>query len=193
MDEALVRAYQEGDEDAAAALFERFYDRLIAMIGKEMNLRYRRVEGPSDVAQSALRSFFRCLREGRIEIAPDGSLWPLLAAITLNKIRNRAKYWTRERRNIGREVALETADPLLRDPTPQEAAELKDFTEALLAAFPPRRRRILELLLAGYTISEIAAELNTSRFTIYNTRKAAQDLLAPHFHREASASEKCDA
>ena len=49
--------------------------------------------------------------------------------------------------------------------------------EQLLQAFPPRRKRILELLLEGRAACDVAQLVQVSERTVYTTRQAAGDLL----------------
>jgi DNA-binding NarL/FixJ family response regulator len=46
-----------------------------------------------------------------------------------------------------------------------------------LAPFSDRRRQIVELILAGEPVGQIAAQMGTTERTIYNTRRAAAKIL----------------
>jgi RNA polymerase sigma factor (sigma-70 family) len=177
-DEALIREYREGDEEAARRLFERCYVRLIELIRRQLGWRLKEVEGSTDIAQSVMRSFFGRARDDQVRFGPEDSLWPLLVTITLNKIRNRAKFWQRDRRDRSRQVTLaEHNDPLENDPSPQDAAMLAELIKQLLEPFPERRRKIIELLLEGHGVGEIAGMVGTTERTVYNTRMAAAKIL----------------
>ena len=177
-DEQLLAAYRGGDEQAATALFERYYQRLLVLIRRQSSWRLKQAEGSMDVAQSALRSFFGQLRQQRIEVGIDESLWPLLVTITLDKIRNRGKFWQRARRDPQRAQPLDAQrDPLETGPSPADVASLGDLVERLLEPFSDRRRRIIELILAGETVGRIAAEVGASERTVFNTRLAAAKIL----------------
>jgi len=179
LDDDLLRAFKAGDDAAGEALFERYFDRLTRLVRSKMGWRLKRVEGSSDVAQSVMRTVFRRSRsDADIHTDAEGSLWPLLAAIAVNKLCNRAKYWQRQRRDQRREVALdETFDSLERGPTPEDVAELEDLIEHLLEPFPERRRRILQLVLQDRPTQEIAEAVQVSQRTVYATRQAAGELL----------------
>jgi len=177
-DQELILAYRQGDQEAAASLFERYYVRLLGLIRRQLGWQIKEMEGSADVAQSVLRSFFTQIRGNQVQIAPDHSLWPLLVTIALNKVRNRGKFWQRERRDPGKQVPLgHQADPLESGPSPADAAELKELVNRLLEPFSERRRRILELILEGQPVGEIAAQVGTTEQTVYNTRKAAAKIL----------------
>ncbi len=178
LDQQLISAYRQGDEDAASALFERYYGRLLELIRRQLGWKLREVEGSTDVAQSVLRSFFSQIRQNHVEIGPDNSLWPLLVTIALNKVRNRGKFWQRECRDPSRNLSLDAGeDPLEQGPSPQDVAAVKELVDRLLEPFSDRRRKIIELILEGRPVGEIAAEVGTTERTVYNTRKAAGKIL----------------
>lgn len=185
-DRELLDAYRNGDEQAASTLFRRYYDRLMALAGQVMGPRLAGVVGREDIAQSALRTFFRRGRLGAIDAPEDGELWPLLAVITVNKARNQLQFWNRQRRDLNRAARLEggSIDPLENGPTPSDVMALQEVMDKLMAVFSPRRRKILEMLLQGYSFQEIAKEVPTSLRTIFNTRLAAVKALQPLLNPE---------
>jgi len=177
-DEKLIAAYRQGDEAAASELFERYYCRLLELIRRQFGWKLRHVEGSMDVAQSVLRSFFSQIRQNRVQIAPDDSLWPLLATIAINKVRNRGKFWHRDKRNPDREIALAAgSDPLEQGPSPDDAAAIKELIDRLLEPFSERRRQIIQLILEGCPVGQIAKEVGSTERTVYNTRRAAAKIL----------------
>jgi len=175
-DEQLLAAYRDGDQAAAQVLFERYYVRLVRLARERMGA-LRGVEESADVAQSVFESVFLRGRACQIEIGPNDSLWPLLVTITINKIRNRIKYWSREKRDLRREVPLQGNDPLETGPLPEDATRLSDLVQQLLEPFSPRRRKIIEHLLQDAPIPEIARQVGTSERTVYKTRQAAMQIL----------------
>jgi RNA polymerase sigma factor (sigma-70 family) len=177
-DRDLVSAYRNGNQQAAVTLFHRYHTRLIGLVRRQTGWRLKELEESTDMAQSVLGSLFNQLQQSQLEVGPNDSLWPLIVTITLNKVRNRGKFWQRERRDPSRQVPLsEAADPLEQEPSPEDAAITKDLIEQLLAPFSDRRRRIVELILAGEPVGEIAAQVGTTERTIYNTRCAAAKIL----------------
>ena len=177
-DEQLLAAYRAGDQEAATALFERYYKRLLDLIRRQSGWRLKQAEGSMDVAQSVLRSFFGQLRQERVAVGMDESLWPLLVTIALNKVRNRGKFWQRARRDPGRVQPLDAQhDPLETGPSPDDVAALGDLVERLLEPFSDRRRRIIELILAGQPVRQIAADVGATERTVFNTRMAAAKIL----------------
>lgn len=176
-DDKLIEAYRAGDQQAADLLFERYYGRLIALVRKQMGWRLHQKEPSSDVALSVMFSVFRRVTDRQVRIPEDGTLWPLLASIALNKIRNKAKFWDRERREQRREVTIDELKVIESGPSPDEVAAVEELVKDLLAQFSERRRAVLSLMLQDYGVSEIARELNISERTVLNTRRAAADAL----------------
>lgn len=186
-DRELIDAYRRGQEEAAAVLFDRYYQRLRAMAVREKGWDLREVDTASDIVQSALRNFFRRIRSDQkpLEASGDEGLWPYLVTLTLNKIRNRVQYWQRHRRRA-QVVSLESAsDPIEHAPDAEAIASTSETIDNLLGAFPARRQAILKLLLQGYTSREIALTLGTTERTVYNTRQAACKVLDQLLEKQA--------
>jgi len=178
VDRELLSAYRGGDEQAAETLFVRYYERLVAKTRRSLGMALAKVEDPSDIAQSVFRSVFRRSKEKQIDVDQGEELWPLLAAVAVNKVRSRARHWQRERRDYRRNVErVETFDPLEQGPSPQDILETSELVSGLLEQFSPTRRRILELMLQGYKGREIAEQVGVSERTVYSTRKAAAEVL----------------
>jgi RNA polymerase sigma factor (sigma-70 family) len=177
-DAELLAAYQAGDDQAAATLFRRYYQRLRALAHGQLGWDVKGVEDSSDLAQSVFESVFLRCRSQQIVVGPDASLWPLLATITLNKARNRRKYHRRQKRDRRRDVPIDDCDPLQSGPSPADAMMLEEVIDNLINAFDSdRRQQIVRCLLEGQAIPEIAAQVGTSERTVYKTREAAMRIL----------------
>src|SRR5262245_29028069 len=77
---------KRGDAEAAAALWQRYFDRLVRLARARLGPGPRRVADEEDVALSA----FRCLCDGAArgrfpDLADRNDLWRLLAALALHK------------------------------------------------------------------------------------------------------------
>jgi RNA polymerase sigma-70 factor (ECF subfamily) len=182
---ALVARWREGDEQAAAALFERYAARLIGLTRQHLSSRLATRFDPEDVVQSVCRSFFAGTRDGRYVFEQSGDLWRLLVAITLNKVQDQCRRQTAERRSVSREQNFGSDDSLFglgpqnlaRDPSPDEAAALADLLEQVLRRFKPAQRRMIELRLQGYPVDEIAADTGHCRHTVTRILKRARQEL----------------
>ena len=179
-DHRLISALRDGDESAADELFHRYYGRLVDLVQRNMGWRLREVEHPSDVVQSVFLSVFGQGHSDKIEVASRGSLWPLLVTIALNKVRNRARFWARDRRDRAREIPAQDAQVADAQPTAEDASILKELIELLLEPFPSRRRQSLEHILQGYGVGETADSVGVSERTVYNTRQTAMTMLAQY-------------
>jgi RNA polymerase sigma factor (sigma-70 family) len=178
-DRELIVAYRAGDPQAATQLFDRYHSRLITLIRSQRGPLLKSVEESTDIAQSTLSRLFIQLQEKSEPVEPTHDLWPLLATIAINKIRNRGKFWQRERRDAVRIGLLDDSmDPLEHGPTPEDTALVDEIIEKLLAEFSERRQQIIKLILEGRMVREIAAEVEVSERTIFETRRAAAMVLA---------------
>ena len=100
----LMARLNDGDDEAAAEIFNRFVRRLIFLARSRLNAQVRQKEDPEDVVQSVFRSFFTRQVEGQFEIGNWESLWAMLAVITLRKCGNRIEYFQAAKRNVQRNV-----------------------------------------------------------------------------------------
>jgi RNA polymerase sigma factor (sigma-70 family) len=173
----LLAQWRKGDERAAAELFHRYVNRLIALARSRLSPKLARRLDPEDVVQSAYRSFFAGAREGQYDIQRGGELWKLMVTIVLCKLRNQAKHHTANKRSIatehpfGSEDSLHgiQADSFAQAPTPLTALALVDELERVMRDLEPVERRILELRLQGHTQYEISTQTNRSVASVCRT------------------------
>lgn len=175
----LVARWREGDQQAAAQLFHRYAERLIALARAHLSSRLAPRVDAEDVVQSVYRCFFCEARAGRYEFQHGGDLWKLLVAMTFNKIRNQAKYHSCEKRSLDREQPLNEADlPWLeREPSPVHAVVLTEELEQILRRLRPLQRRIFELRLQGQSVSQIALSAQCSERTVHRALEAITQML----------------
>jgi RNA polymerase sigma factor (sigma-70 family) len=166
----LLARWRDGDEQAAAAIVERFTERLLALARSQLSERIARRVDAEDVVQSAYRTFFAGARDDRYVLRHSGDLWHLLASITCHKLQHHVARHTAARRSIEREAGFGRESSLLllgaevvaRAPTPAEAAALVDELEHLLRPLKPLHRRMVEMRLQGHSLEEIAAATERS-------------------------------
>src|SRR5438132_1018442 len=60
----LMAQWRQGDQQAAAVLFQRYSGRLIELVRRRLSNRLNQRFDPEDVVQSAYRSFFAHARDG---------------------------------------------------------------------------------------------------------------------------------
>lgn len=175
---------KEGDDAAARELFSRFSQQLISLALRNINGGIRHKVDPEDVVQSVYKSFFFRYGEGRIDAVNWNSLWGLLTLITVRKCAERAAYHHAARRDEAREVApppggprAAWADPIGREPTPDEALALEETVQQLFSGLDEDERPILELSLQGYSTREISEKLGRAERTVRLLREGVRHRL----------------
>jgi RNA polymerase sigma-70 factor (ECF subfamily) len=175
--EQLLARVQQGDQAAAAAVFDLYQRRLLGLARSHLDTRLRRKIDPEDVVQSVFRSYFQRHQAGLFEVRDWDQLWSLLALITVRKCTNARIFFTRRKRSAALEVSAEgdaaetrsAWEALAREPTPQEAAVLTDLVERLLGGLPERERRIVQLSLEGHDAWTIAGVIGRAERTVRRT------------------------
>ncbi|OAI48953.1 hypothetical protein AYO44_06610 [Planctomycetaceae bacterium SCGC AG-212-F19] len=166
----LMAQWCQGNERAAAELFQRYASQLIALARSRLSAKLNRRLDPEDIVLSAYRSFFAGARQGQFEIERGGDLWRLLVAMTLRKLFRQVKRNARQKRAVGKERHGDryglSAQMLAREPSPLEAVALADELEQLMERLQPVQRRMLELRLQGCNLFEIAAASKRSERTV---------------------------
>ena len=89
-DETMARL-RDGDDAAAATVFERFVSRLIGMAARQFDARMRNRIDVEDIVLSAYKSFFLRNRRSEFDLAGWDELWSILAVITVRKCAKRAQ------------------------------------------------------------------------------------------------------
>jgi len=170
-----IRRLADGDEAVVGQFWAEYGGRLQGLAAQHLTGRLYRREAPEDVVQSVCRTFFRRAKGGQFDLADSESLWRLLCAITLTKVREKARYHGREKRRFGREQeagpgAGRSGDPCQwlagREPTPDEAAEFNDELSQLLSGLDGEEQQLVELKLQQCNNSEIAQRLGCSERTV---------------------------
>jgi len=171
------------DGDAAREVFRRFAGQLVALARRQLHASLRHKVDPEDVVQSAYKSFFRRHDEGKLAVVNWNSLWGLLTLITLRKCADRAAYHRAARRDAAREAAAPHDDSPPwpeapgREPTPLEAALLRETVEQLFADLSEQERPVIELSLQGYSTAEISERLGQPERTVRRVRERVRHRL----------------
>lgn len=178
-----VRRLAKGDPEVVEEFWGEYGARLQGLASEYLTTRlYRRV-GPEDVVQSVCRTFLRRAQIGQFQLTDSESLWRLLCAITLTKVREKARFHRRQKRSFDRERHFEPAagdsggpelQPEAPQPTPAEAVEFADQLDQLLSGMDEEERRLVELKLEQFTNQEIADKLGCSERTVRRILKRVQ-------------------
>jgi RNA polymerase sigma-70 factor, ECF subfamily len=132
--------------------------------------------GGDDVMQSVCRTFLRRVEVGQFELDDSESLWRLLCAITLTKVREKARYHMRKKRSLGQEARASgdadddrggaMFDMQAPDPTPSIQIEFADTFEHLIAQLDDEERVVVDMKLQQKSNAEIADKLGSSERTV---------------------------
>jgi RNA polymerase sigma-70 factor (ECF subfamily) len=186
----LVAGLRAGDPDVAREFCDRFGPALGRVADQRLPTQLRRRLGAEDVVQSACRTFLRRAQEGEFRLADDDSLWQLMCAITLTKLREHVRFHMRRKRGVDLEEPLAPAPagesgegpPLAASgPTPDEAAEFADQFSHLLEGLDPEERLVVQLRFEEFTNDQIATSLNCSERTVRRLLKRVQNRLKASF------------
>ncbi len=169
-----VQRLQAGDDDAAAKVFHRFAERLIALARSRLGNQIRGKVDAEDVLQSVYKSFFLRTAEGKFEIVDWDGLWALLVVITVRKCSRKRRTFNQAARAVSRERPYELfgddADGswqvLSREATPAEAVMLTDTLEHVMTGLDEQGRAIVALKLQGNTEAEISEHTGRSGRTV---------------------------
>jgi RNA polymerase sigma factor (sigma-70 family) len=178
----LLERLRAGDEQAAEAVFSRYFKRLTLLARSRLSSRLARRTDPEDIVLSVYRSFFVEVRAGRFVLSRGGDLWRLLASITRHKLLRQARRELADRRSINVELPLSQVDEgqflMENEPTPEDAIALADELEHIFSSLDALGRRVLELRLQSAQLSEIANDTGRSERTIRRTLVQIRELMA---------------
>jgi len=181
----LIDGLRRGDPEVLSEFFRRYRPALEGIAARSLQSGMRRRVGPESIALSVCRTFLRRAEDDQFTLEDDDSLWRLLCAITLNKVREKSRYHLRGKRGVDRETHLEslgaTEDLSDPTPTPEEAAIFADAFEHLIASLDQEEQRILELRLRERTHEQIAAEMGCSERTVRRVLKGLEVRLSAAF------------
>lgn len=174
-----------GDNDAAQALWQRYFDRLVRLARKRLATSRcdRAVEDEEDAALSAFDSFCAGLARGRFPQLDDREdLWRLLVVITARKASAQAERVRSLKRGGDWTAVQPLADAggttgtigspglaglVSREPTPEFAALVAEQSRRLLDRLGDDALRQIALRrMEGYTNDEIADQLGCARRTV---------------------------
>jgi RNA polymerase sigma-70 factor, ECF subfamily len=170
LDELLER-FRSGDERAAAELFDRFAERMLALVRRQLSGTSHRAAFDSEgIVQEGFRSFFSAVRKPHFD-PHKGSIGGLLARIVLRKAQ------TKVRRKHPESLAPDVADAagamvsLLAGGLTEQEIEvtLREQVSHVLKGFTERERTIVESFLdpcADRSIADVARACRRSLTTV---------------------------
>ncbi|MEZ6104489.1 MAG: ECF-type sigma factor [Pirellulaceae bacterium] len=183
----LIDQIKNGNDDAAMALWARYYQQLVLLARRKLGTTPRRIMDEDDVAQTAFASFCRRAAEGKFPNLRDrDDLWRLLICIAERKALNQRKHLGRRKNSALTESALlaagdrqqAMADIAAPMPTPELAAIVAEQVTRLLEQLPEEvLRSIVIQKMEGYTNREIARSLQCSISSIERKLRRIRTLI----------------
>jgi DNA-directed RNA polymerase specialized sigma24 family protein len=171
---------KRGDQEDIRGIWDRYFERLVRLVGTRLPRHRLRAFDAEDVALSAFHSFCAAAGRGQFPRLEDrDDLWKLLSTIAARKAAAQMRHQNRDKRGGGRvlgesafigrgqEADEGIARLLDRGPTPDEIAAFLEGYERLLGTLTePTLRSVAVLRLEGHSIEEIAAALEMAPRTV---------------------------
>lgn len=163
----LFARVRQGDADAFEPLWDHFFPRLVGLARKRLSGRAAMAHDAEDAAQAALISFWTQIRSGEyLQDLCRGSLWNLLATITVRKVGKQLRNESAARRGDGRVLPaadLAGTESLAEMLTVLPTQELDGQAAELMESLPEDLQQIAIRRLFGHSTEEIADQLECSR------------------------------
>lgn len=175
----LVKAMENGDQDATTKLWEYCFPRLLNYSRAKLPDHLRRILDEEDVALSAFKSFCIRAQDGTLgEIGDRDSLWRLLFCITARKAQYYVRYQTCQKRGGGQvggestfkrgsdrepginQIAAESSGPATLSAFAENCQDLFDSLD------DDKLRAIALLRVEGYSVDEIASKMGCAKRSI---------------------------
>jgi RNA polymerase sigma-70 factor, ECF subfamily len=166
-------------DEAARRIWERFAQRLCALVRHRLNAKIRVREDENDIVQSMFQSFFAVQQNQGYPLSNREELWRFLVWMTMCKVANTAHHHQRARRDIRRERSLAPSGGEL-DFSASVIAEIADSTAIspedkaisrielarILGRLRKDLRQIIVWKLKGYTNAEIGRKIDRTERTV---------------------------
>jgi RNA polymerase sigma factor (sigma-70 family) len=188
--EQLIKGLRKGETGAVRQFCEQYGPLLQDLAGRHLPPGLERRVGKEDVAQSACRTFLRRIHLGEFQLADSDSLWRLLCAITLSKVREQTRFHMAQKRDMQQEQPLAGKGRTSRagvhglaapGPTPAEAAEFADQFQHLITSLDQEEQQVLDWKLQDCTNEQVAEHMGCSERTARRLLKRVQSKLARVF------------
>src|SRR5438105_1685319 len=158
----LMRRLQEGSQEAARELVDKYGRYLLRVVRRRLLRKLRARFDSADFVQAVWASFFADRAELDLFQTPE-EVVAFLAAMAQRKVQQEIRRQLRfSKRNLRREESLDdsvlghASDLASHEPTPSEVVSAEELWDRLVQRQPVHYQRILGLRLLGCTCQEIA-------------------------------------
>jgi RNA polymerase sigma factor (sigma-70 family) len=188
---------KQGDEAAAAQLFDRFFQRLIGMARAKLTpLRRQAAADQEDVVLSAFHDFCQAVRTDRyLGLHGREDLWSVLAVFVANKAKSLLDRETAQKRGGGAVRGESAFEPTAgdsgvcagldglasREADPALTAEFQELLDRFQARLDEKQKEIAALTLLGCTSEEIGEKIGMPASTVRRKLKVIRAVLAETF------------
>ena len=167
----------------ASEVFRRYSIRLLHLANDRLGKDVRGKLSPEDVVQSAFKSFFRRLKDFRLERDGADAIWGLLSIITIRKCKKWDAFYRCDKRAVQREKPDDSrlagqVRHTSTEPGPLDVLIVEELLEKLFNEFEPRQQQMILLRMDGCSVDEIAVQCQSSCRTVARTIATAKRLLA---------------
>lgn len=176
----MLSRLQQGDRDAATALYLRYAQRIEAVARKNSAADLVARFDAEDVVQSVFRTFFRRASCGEYQLPSGDELWRLLLVIALNKVRRLSLHHRAKKRDVGKTADLTDNDVGHSQAiAPAEGlAILQDVISQLLSELPESHRVMIRMRIDGASLEDVSSEVQRSRRTVERVLHQFRERLA---------------
>ncbi len=159
-----IAALREGDDSAAAALWDRYFHRLMGVARSRMKSLPRTTYDEEDIALSTFWVLCQKLREGRYpELDNRDALWNVMLTVLIRKVLERVDYEKAEKRGpaVSFSSGIDAAGP-------QDLSHMvSEECEHLLAKLDDDElERVVAMKLDGFSNEDIASQEGKSVRTV---------------------------
>ena len=173
-------ADQQVQQDAAQQFVGRYMDKLLSLVQRKVSGRLGSRFDAEDVVQSVMNSWFDGIRKRRIHPTSGSEIWPLIAAIALNKVRSRIRSALTHKNDVFRNEAAGDLVNTLPEPTSEDEVEFADLLEAISRNVDEKSIQVLRLILYGYSVTEISDLIKVSTKTVQRRKQTLRREILKH-------------
>ena len=173
-----VELAANGDRDALQRLIVHYHVPLRTILAREIDCVVRRYVDPDDVLQETYIAAFKAVADCDFDGA--GGFYKWLERIARNQLKNQQRALKQQKRDVGREVARQTATTSYPDliqrlaspqSTPSRHVAREEATAAVMSCLArltdDQRIAVTMRFLEGRPVSEIAARLGRSEMAVH--------------------------